>query len=247
IIEADRSSKYIKLCHSLPEGSKQENKIRNILPLRELGVPQKLLFSLLVSNFQSVSGNKRFEESLKKFIQALNVIYCFTDKTTEEKVNVYRRLGFAVGDVWHNFKKNPLFLARSEKKIANSIETFLGLGFSRDEFTMMVKRYPEVMGSSAESVKSKTEFSVRKMNWPLKAVVLFPQVYGLSFEKRIVPRCNVIKALLSKGYIGSELPPLWAVLAITDEAFLNKYVRRHVDKELVAELMSTFAGYLVSL
>uniref|UniRef100_A0A0D3BVL3 Uncharacterized protein n=1 Tax=Brassica oleracea var. oleracea TaxID=109376 RepID=A0A0D3BVL3_BRAOL len=37
------------------------------------------------------------------------------------------------------------------------------------------------------------------MNWPLEALVLFPQVLGLSLEKRTVPRCNVIKALMAKG------------------------------------------------
>ncbi|CAL9237828.1 unnamed protein product, partial [Arabidopsis halleri] len=48
---------------------------------------------------------------------------------------------------------------------------------------------------SAESVKKKTEFLVKKMNWPLKAVVSNPSILGYSMEKRIVPRCNIIKNL----------------------------------------------------
>ncbi|KAL1213273.1 Transcription termination factor MTERF2 [Cardamine amara subsp. amara] len=291
IIEADKSCG--NSCHSLAEGSKQENKIRNVLVLREMGVPQKYLFSLLISDGQPVCGKEIFEESLKqvvemgfdpttsKFVQALKTVYRFSDKSIEEKINVYERLGLAVGDVWAMFKKCPSFLNNSEKKIcqtietlkksglledevlsvlkkfpqcigaseqkiANSIETFIGLGFTRDEFVIIVKRYPICIGLSAESVKKKTEFLVKKMNWPLKNVVSTPAVLGYSMEKRIVPRCNVIKALLSKGLIERKLPPMSSVLVCTDEAFLDRYVRNHDDKELGTELMAIFTRGRVS-
>ncbi|KAH0939550.1 hypothetical protein HID58_007011 [Brassica napus] len=52
-------------------------------------------------------------------------------------------------------------------------------------------------------VKEKIEFDVNQMNWPLKAVALFPQLLGYSMGKRIVPRCNVIKALMTKGLLES--------------------------------------------
>ncbi|CAL9237802.1 unnamed protein product [Arabidopsis halleri] len=227
IVEADKSSKFEKLCHSLPEGSKQENKIRNVLVLRELGVPQRLLFSLLISNHHVCCGKEKFEESLEKvvgmgfdpttpkFVEALCIVYGLSDKRLEENFNVYKRFGLT----------NPLCLRASEQQILNSMETFIGLGFSRDEFVMMVKRFPQCIGYSAEMVKKKTEFVVKKMNWPLKVITLFPQVLGYSMEKRIVPRCNVIKALMSKGSLGSELPPMPSVLACTDQTFLSRLVQ----------------------
>ncbi|CAH8256150.1 unnamed protein product [Arabidopsis lyrata] len=286
IVEADKSSKFEKLCHSLPEGSKQENKIRNVLVLRELGVPQRLLFSLLISNHHVCCGKEKFEESLEKvvgmgfdpttpkFVEALCIVYGLSDKRLEENFNVYKRFGLTVNDIWELFKKcpaflgysenriiqtfealkrcglcedevmsvfkkNPLCLRASEQQILNSMETFIGLGFSRDEFVMMVKRFPQCIGYSAEMVKKKTEFVVKKMNWPLKVITLFPQVLGYSMEKRIVPRCNVIKALMSKGSLGSELPPMPSVLACTDQTFLNRYVVEH-DEKLVLELMAIF-------
>ncbi|VVB03821.1 unnamed protein product [Arabis nemorensis] len=91
---------------------------------------------------------------------------------------------------------------------------------------------------TTEKVKKKTEFIAK--NWPLKPVVSVPAVLGLSMEKRIVPRCNVIKALMSKGLLGTELPSMSSVLVRTDEVFLNKFVRKHDDKELVDELMAIF-------
>ncbi|KAG7584945.1 Transcription termination factor mitochondrial/chloroplastic [Arabidopsis thaliana x Arabidopsis arenosa] len=252
IIEADKSSKYEKLCHSLPEGSKQENKIRNLLVLRELGVPQRFLFSFLISCDVPVFGKEKFEESLKKvvgmgfdptsakFLEALRVVQRLSDKTIEEKVNAYERLGFDVGNVWAVFKRWPNFLTHSEKKILSTIETFQGLGFSRDEFSMLVKRFPQGIGLSAETVKKKTEFLVKKMNWPIKALVSNPAILGYSMEKRTVPRGNVIKALISKGLIGSELPSISHVFICTNEVFLNRYVKKHEDKQLVTELMAIY-------
>ncbi|XP_010473423.1 PREDICTED: uncharacterized protein LOC104752864 [Camelina sativa] len=287
IIEADKSSNYEKLCQSSPEGSRQWNKIRNVLVLRELGVPQRILFSLLISDAQPVCGKINFEESLKKvvemgfvptsskFVQALKVVYRYSDKRIEEKVNVCKGLGFSEGDVWEMFKKCPSFLNHSEKKIVrsietlkkcglvedevlslmkkfpqcvgasekkilNCIETFLCLGFSRDEFVILAKRFPQCLILSAETVTKKTEFVVKKMNWPLRSVITTPAMLGYSMQKRTVPRCNVIKALMSKGLLESELPPMSSVLVCTNEEFLNKYVRNHDDKELVHELMAIF-------
>ncbi|CAA7029830.1 unnamed protein product [Microthlaspi erraticum] len=257
IIKADKSSKFETLCHSsLPQGSAIENKIRNVLVLRELGVPQKLLFSMLISNFRTVCGKAKFEDTINKvvgmgfdptslkFVQALNFVYQMSDKTIQEKVNVYKGLGFDVGEVWEMFRKHPACIGVSEKNILSSVETFLGLGFSGDEFVMMVRRFPQCIGLSRELVTKKTEFVVEEMNWPLKALASQPQVLGYSMEKRIVPRCNVIKALMSKGLLGkgNELPSIGTMFPISDEAFLNNYVRKHGDKELVAELMSIFSG-----
>ncbi|CAH8380611.1 unnamed protein product [Eruca vesicaria subsp. sativa] len=263
IVQADKSSNLEKLCpSSLPRGTRQENKIRNISVLRELGMPQKLLFSLLTSHVQVVCGKDKFEESLKKvlemgfdpttttlrFVEALRMLYALSDTTIKARVEVYNRLGFAVEDVWTIFHKWPIFLGYSEKNIADSIDTFLELGFSRDEFVMIVKRFPQCLGLSVEMVKKKVEFLVKKeMNWPLKAVVSNPSVLGLSMEKRMVPRCNVIKALMSKGLMGSELPCIHSVLICMDEAFLNKYVVTHYDdKQLVSELMAIFSRGRVS-
>ncbi|KAG7564739.1 Transcription termination factor mitochondrial/chloroplastic [Arabidopsis suecica] len=277
------------LCHSWPE-LKKSNRIRDISVLRELGVPHKLLFPFLISRCQPVCGKDKFEETLKKvvdmgfdpkstFVEALHVVYEMSEKTIEEKVNVYKRLGFSEVDIWAIFKKWPFFLKFSEKKIVmmfetlkkcglveeevisvlktrpqciraseqkilDSIETFLDLGFSRDDFKMMVKRYPQCTAYSAETVRKKFEVLVKKMNWPLEAVVMFPAVLGYSLEKRIVPRSNVIKALISEGLIGSENPPISSVLVCSDQEFLKRYVMKH-DK-LVPKLMAIFTRVRVS-
>ncbi|CAA7029846.1 unnamed protein product [Microthlaspi erraticum] len=250
VIAANKSSKFKTLSHSsLPQGSRQENKLRNVLALRELGVPLEVLFSLLISDHPVVCGKGKFEESLKKvvemgfdpktskFLDALRIVQRLSHKTLQGKVDVYKRLGFTVGEVWEIFRKLPVSLTHSDKKILNSMETFLGLGFSRSEFVMVVKRFPQCLGSSAETLRKRIEFVVKKMKWPVKAVVSNPAVLGLSMEKRIVPRCNVI---VSKGLLGDELPPISSVLKTNDQVFLDKYVMNHDGVE--PELMAIFTG-----
>ncbi|KAL0762345.1 hypothetical protein Bca101_078496 [Brassica carinata] len=54
----------------------------------------------------------------------------------------------------------------------------------------------------------------------------------------LVPRCNVIKALIAKGLLESEPPSIPCVLAYTNEAFLKRYVMKYDDKQLVTELLA---------
>ncbi|CAA7031864.1 unnamed protein product [Microthlaspi erraticum] len=75
------------------------------------------------------------------------------------------------------------------------------------------------------------------------ATTSYEEVFGYSMEKRIVPRCNVIEALLSRGLLGSKVPAMSSVLVCTDQSFLKKYVKKHDDdKHLVLVLMDVFNG-----
>ncbi|ESQ31940.1 hypothetical protein EUTSA_v10004187mg [Eutrema salsugineum] len=273
-----------------PKGN-QTNRARNVSVLRELGVPQRLLLNLLVSKAKPVCGKERFEGSVKKivemgfdptspkFVNALYVFYELSEKTLEQKVDAYKRLGFSVDEVWAIFKKWPYSLKYSEKKITqtfetlkrcglteeevrtilkkypecvgtseekivNSFETFLGLGFRKDEFLMIIKRHPQCLGLAADTVKTKTEFLVKKMGWPLKAIASTPIVLGFSLEKFIYPRCNVIKALVSKGLIGG-VPAISSVLTSSKDRFLKVFVKKH--EEVSPELNSIFTGACVSI
>lgn len=149
-----------------------------------------------------------------------------------------KKCGLVEEEIISVLKSRPQCIRSSEQKILDSIEMFLGLGFSRDDFKMMVKRYPCCTAYSGETLRKKFEVLVKMMNWPLEAVVMIPTVLGYSLEKRIVPRSNVIKALMSKGLIGSENPPISSVLVCTDQEFLKRYVMKH-DK-LVPKLMAIF-------
>ena len=51
-----------------------------------------------------------FDSTTLSFLEALRVVYAFSDRTIEGRIEVYKRLGFSVEEVWALFKKRPNFL-----------------------------------------------------------------------------------------------------------------------------------------
>lgn len=127
-------------------------------------MPQKLLFPLVISNYQPVCGKEKFEETLKKvvdmgfdptkstFVEALHVVYKMSEKTIEEKVNVYKRLGFSEVDIWAIFKKWPFFLKFSEKKIILMFETLKKCGLVEEDVISVLKTRPQCIRASEQKI-----------------------------------------------------------------------------------------------
>ncbi|XP_010454678.1 PREDICTED: uncharacterized protein LOC104736405 [Camelina sativa] len=177
--------------------SKQTNRTRNVSVLREMGVPQRLLLNLLISRAKPVCGKERFEDSVKKivelgfdpaspkFVNALYVFYELSDRTIDQKVNAYKKLGLSVNEVWAVFKKWPFSLKYSEKKIIQTFETLKRVGLTEEEVRLMVKRYPECVGTSEEkivkSVETFLELGFTKDEFAL-IIKRHPQCVGLAAD-----------------------------------------------------------------
>ncbi|RZC82164.1 hypothetical protein C5167_044961 [Papaver somniferum] len=69
-------------------------------------------------------------------------------------------------------------------------------------------------------------FLVNEMGYDSSSVAQVPGVFNCSLKERIIPRCSVIKILVSKGLI-KEMIPLSSVSAMVDEAFLKKFVSKY--------------------
>lgn len=78
-----------------------------------------------------------------------------------------------------------------------------------------------------ENFRSKMDVFVNKMGLQPADVARIPSILKYSLEKRIIPR-SVIKVLLSKGLM-KEKPARSYVLIESDEAFLNRFVKRHQE------------------
>ncbi|EOA20599.1 hypothetical protein CARUB_v10000909mg [Capsella rubella] len=163
----------------------------------------------------------------------------YSEKKIVQTFETLKRCGLTEEEVRLMVKRYPECIGTSEEKIVKSVETFLELGFTNDEFVMIIKRHPQCIGLAADSVKKKTEFLVKTMGWPLKVVASTPIVLGFSLEKFIFPRCNVIRALVSKGLI-DEIPAISTVLTSPKLKFLKLFVEKH--KDVSADLVSIFTG-----
>ncbi|CAF1838843.1 unnamed protein product [Brassica oleracea var. botrytis] len=61
-------------------------------------------------------------------------------------------------------------------------------------------------------VMKKIEFLVNDINCTVKVVVSNPSVLDYSLEERTILRCKLIKDIMSKGLLGTELPSTKTVL-----------------------------------
>lgn len=61
-----------------------------------------------------------------------------------------------------------------------------------------------------------------------------------SLDKRIIPRCLVVRVLLLKGFIEEEKLRLTTVIYCSDNYCLDKFVARYLDQ--VAQLSNVYQG-----
>ncbi|XP_043694586.1 uncharacterized protein LOC122645338 [Telopea speciosissima] len=163
---------------------------RNIAILRENGVPESIIVSLLTyypstltpknDMFkQMVEEIKQMDFDLSKytFMSVLSVFTSMTKSTLKHKLEAYRR--------W---------------------------GFSEDEILLAFRRHP--------------------------------QLVGLSLEKRILPRCSVLRVLILKGLVKEDLK-MGHLFTKSEKYFLEKFVTNY-EKE-VPQLLDLYKGNIILL
>ncbi|KAF2322061.1 hypothetical protein GH714_006138 [Hevea brasiliensis] len=185
--------------------------------LRGLGISQSFI-SYLATQCPSVMCREvgKFAEGVKKvlklgfdsskltFVEAVRVFHHMSHKTWEHKIEVYRRCGFSEDEIWLIFRKHPMCMALSEKKVMDTVD-----------------------------------FLVCKMGWQPAAVARRPITLCLSLEKRIMPRCSVVRVLLLKGLIQGDIH-LSSVFMASEKLFLERFVIKY--QEHVPQLLDIYQG-----
>ncbi|RZC76228.1 hypothetical protein C5167_000539 [Papaver somniferum] len=97
--------------------------------------------------------------------------------------------------------------------------------------------------ASEKKIMAVMSFLVNEMGYDSSSAAECPLVIDCSLKWRIIPRCSVIKILVSKGLI-KELIPLRALSTMVDEAFLEKFVFKY--EQQVPGLMKIFKGQNVA-
>ncbi|KAM1815157.1 hypothetical protein ACFX11_028739 [Malus domestica] len=83
------------------------------------------------------------------------------------------------------------------------------------------------------------DFLVNKMGWSSGMIAKHPVVMNLSLERRLIPRCSVVKVLLLKGLINENFN-LGSVVIPAEKQFLETFVNRYLGK--VPQLLSVYQG-----
>ncbi|KAL8516832.1 hypothetical protein ACS0TY_015186 [Phlomoides rotata] len=127
-----------------------------------------------------------------------------------------------------NIFRNGEFRAGYETKLRVDCLREHGLMY-RDAFTVLWKE-PRVILYKVEDMEKKIEFLIRKMMFDIECLVEVPEYLGVSFDKQIVPRYNVIEYLRGKGGIGDEMG-LRNLVKLSRLRFYNMYVKPYPECE----------------
>ncbi|KDP43851.1 hypothetical protein JCGZ_20861 [Jatropha curcas] len=190
---------------------------RNLLVLREIGMPQSIIQALLMYHTSLLCCNvDKLRDKIKrlidmglcptktKFIHALHAMVSFSESNWQHKLEVYERCGWSKDEILSAFKKYPQYMTFSEKKMIGTID-----------------------------------FLVNVMDMKPSEIAACPYLFTYSLKKRIIPRGLVIKILMLKCVLDKNIS-FYTVLLLTDKCFLEKYVDEH--RKHIPYLQDVFEG-----
>ncbi|XP_009361994.1 transcription termination factor MTERF2, chloroplastic-like [Pyrus x bretschneideri] len=197
-----------------------KNVAPNIEILREFGMPQSCI-SLLLAYFPRSLTQK--PENFAKVVDEV------------------KQMGFDMEKSRSVAAIKALSSGNSKSIWSRNCEAYKRWGWSEDDVLSTFKRFPPCMTKSEKKIMQVMDFLVNKMGWPQRSIVKCPTIVSFSLEKRIIPRCSVVKVLLLKGLIKEiENVSLYYVMNPTEKGFLQRFVVRYIDE--VPALLSVYRG-----
>ncbi|XP_050137704.1 transcription termination factor MTERF2, chloroplastic-like [Malus sylvestris] len=196
-----------------------KNVAPNIEILRELGMPQSRI-SLLLTHFPT----------------------CLLRKPEDfgRVVDEVKQMGFNL-ETSMSVMAIKALCSRNSKSIWNrNSEAYKRWGWSDDEVLAAFRQFPQCMTKSEKKITQVMELLVNKMGWPLRMITKYPVVMSLSLEKRIIPRCKVVKVLRLKGLVNIENLSLSTVFLPTEKKFLDRFVTSYLHQ--VPQIVSVYHG-----
>lgn len=143
--------------------------------------------------------------------------------------------------------KTPVFLHAAKVMLSISksnwrkkIEVMKSLGWSEEEIIVAFKRYPYLLACSEEKIRKSLDFFVNTLKLEPQAIITCPEYLAYSVDRRLRPRHNVLKVLVSKKLVKEDEKIVRAVTRISDRDFLEKYVTKYADK--VTGLLEIYGG-----
>ncbi|XP_021672324.2 transcription termination factor MTERF15, mitochondrial isoform X2 [Hevea brasiliensis] len=189
----------------------------NLAYLRGLGVPHSFI-SHLVTQCPSIMCQEvgKFAEGVKKVM----------------------KLGFDPSKVTF-VEAVRVFYTMTHKTWEHKMEVYRRWGLSEDEIWLIFRKHPTCLARSEKKIMGTMDFLVCKMGWQPSAVARVPIVLCCSLERRILPRCSVVRVLLLKGLIKGDIH-FSSVLMPSEKRFLELYVIKY--QEQVPQLLDLFQG-----
>ncbi|XP_050382831.1 uncharacterized protein LOC126799636 [Argentina anserina] len=113
-------------------------------------------------------------------------------------------------------------------------------GWTEHDVLLAFRKCPLFICIAENYVSKKLKFFTNAMDCQPSDVAGSPIMLAYSLEKRIIPRCSVIRVLQSQGIIAKDDISLYTILKGKEKWFLETFVIRYQKR--VPELLSIFRG-----
>lgn len=123
-------------------------------------------------------------------------------------------------------------ILRAGYKVKLRVDCLCKYGLIRREAFGIIWREPRVILYDMKDIERKIDFLIKEMKFDVQWLLEVPEYLGISFEKQIVPRYNVIEYLRSKGGLGDEVG-LKSLIKHSRLKFHNLYVKPYPDCEKI--------------
>ena len=188
----------------------------NIATLEEIGVPISNINLLVTHHPRIVSRNReKFSTTVKKVIE----------------------MGFS--PLRHSFLHAVQVNCQlTEFTFEHKMKVYRRWGLTDDQIMLMFRLDPLCMRHSVKKIMSVMDFLVNKMGWEPASIARYPSVFARSLEKKIIPRCSVVKVLEMKGLLKNHLG--LGFLCKSEKDFLDKFLVKY--EQDVPELLNVYQG-----
>ncbi|XP_077249379.1 uncharacterized protein LOC143888875 [Tasmannia lanceolata] len=182
----------------------------------------------LVSNVSTLQKHGVPESGILKLIMTQPIALIVNPNRFSENIMVINEMGF--NPVKSTFIQAVYIMSQLSKLTWEAkLKAYRSEGWSENEILYAFKIQPICMAISEKKIRKVMCYFVNKMGWKPSVISRNPNILSLSFEKRIHPRCSVMKILMSEGLIDKDLNPAY-VLKLTEKDFLKKFVIKNQKK-----------------
>lgn len=196
----------IKCTASLLVSNLDQILVPEIKALQDYGVAADVILKLLTMHCKClVDRPNRFEEIFDK-VKSIGI-----SPTSPIFAHAFGVLGKLPERVW-------------ERKVEN----FKRLGWSEEQVVFAFAKHPYCMTASTEKIVRNMEFFRERFGWDPEYVARNPVVLSFSFEKRVLPRYQVLTVLRSKGLFSGRVGARQLMLG--EKEFLINYVVKYCEQ-----------------
>lgn len=202
LVQIDNKDAIIAVIRILQyyRGNLQARLVLNIKVLKELGVRESIISYVIIFRPAIIIAPPA---KLKEALETVNNMGFNSSKSM---------FGSALGSL--------LWISKSARE--RKVNAYKKWGLSDEEILIAFRRFPQYLTVSDVKMRVIMDILVNQLGLESSIIVKRPVLLGLSLEKRVLPRCSVLKILLSKGLINKKRSGF--ALLCPERLFLEKFV-----------------------